>query len=89
MLGNLGPVHLLILVLIIVLIFGAQRLPKVASSMGQSLKVFKKEVRELRDDENDDVNRTPGTDAPRQDTPSNADRVNTTQDSTGHPPKTS
>ncbi|ROR74402.1 Sec-independent protein translocase subunit TatA [Bogoriella caseilytica] len=87
--GNLSPMHLLILVLIIVLIFGASRLPKVASSVGQSLKVFKKEVRELREDDEDDVNRTPGTGAPQHHTPSSTDRVDTTPDSASHPPKTS
>ena len=48
--------QILIIVLIIVLIFGAKRLPDVASSVGKSLKIFKKEVTELREDDD-----TPGT----------------------------
>ena len=47
--------QILIVVLIIVLIFGAKRLPDLASSVGKSLKIFKKEVSELREDED-----TPG-----------------------------
>jgi sec-independent protein translocase protein TatA len=43
--------QILIIVLIIVLIFGAKRLPDVASSIGKSLKIFKKEVSELREDD--------------------------------------
>ncbi len=43
--------QILIIVLIIILIFGAKRLPDVASSIGKSLKIFKKEVTELREDE--------------------------------------
>lgn len=45
--------QILILVLIIVLLFGAKRLPELARSVGQSLKIFKKEVTELRDDDTD------------------------------------
>lgn len=85
---NLSPMHLLILVLIIVLIFGASRLPKVASSVGQSLKIFKKEVQELREDDHE-ANGTPGTGAQQHHTPSSPERVDTTQDSAGTPPKTS
>ncbi len=40
-----------ILILIIVVIFGAARLPSIARNVGESLKVFKKEVKELRDDD--------------------------------------
>lgn len=42
--------HILIIVLVIVILFGAKRLPDVASSVGKSLKIFKKEVSELRED---------------------------------------
>lgn len=43
--------QILIIVLIIVILFGAKRLPDVASSIGKSLKIFKKEVTELREDD--------------------------------------
>ncbi|WP_264371879.1 twin-arginine translocase TatA/TatE family subunit [Georgenia satyanarayanai] len=43
--------QILIIVLIIVVLFGAKRLPDVASSIGKSLKIFKKEVTELREDD--------------------------------------
>ncbi|QAY71912.1 Sec-independent protein translocase subunit TatA [Xylanimonas protaetiae] len=48
--GALRPVHILILVVVLLLLFGARRLPDLAQSVGQSLKVFRKEVKELRDD---------------------------------------
>ncbi|GAA4425227.1 hypothetical protein GCM10023169_22680 [Georgenia halophila] len=48
--NGLQPTHILILVLVIVLIFGATKLPSIAENIGKSLKVFKKEVKELRDD---------------------------------------
>lgn len=49
--GRPSLLQILIIVLIIVLIFGARRLPDVASSIGKSLKIFKKEVSELREDD--------------------------------------
>ncbi|WP_043500842.1 Sec-independent protein translocase subunit TatA [Georgenia sp. SUBG003] len=52
--NGLQPSHIIILLLVIILIFGASKLPDIASNIGKSLKVFKKEVKELRDDDNDD-----------------------------------
>jgi sec-independent protein translocase protein TatA len=46
---RIGPTQILILVLIVLILFGAKRLPDVASSVGKSLKIFKKEVTELRE----------------------------------------
>ncbi|GAA2091836.1 twin-arginine translocase TatA/TatE family subunit [Brevibacterium salitolerans] len=55
------PVHFIILLIVILLIFGAPKLPSIAKSIGKSLKVFKSEVDDLRgdskgdeDDEDDD-----------------------------------
>jgi sec-independent protein translocase protein TatA len=48
-LGNLNGWHLLILVVIILLLFGASRLPGLAKSVGQSMKIFKSEVKEIRE----------------------------------------
>ncbi|WP_420369725.1 twin-arginine translocase TatA/TatE family subunit [Curtobacterium sp. L1-20] len=44
MLGNLGGVHLLILLGIIILLFGATKLPALAKGLGQSINIFKKEM---------------------------------------------
>jgi sec-independent protein translocase protein TatA len=49
--NGLQPSHIIILLLVIILIFGASKLPDIASNIGKSLKVFKKEVKELRDDD--------------------------------------
>ncbi|GIG29080.1 Sec-independent protein translocase subunit TatA [Cellulomonas marina] len=43
--------HLIILLLVVVLLFGANRLPGLARSVGQSLKIFKSEVKDLRTDD--------------------------------------
>ncbi|OKL46900.1 hypothetical protein BSR28_05600 [Boudabousia liubingyangii] len=59
------PSHIFILLLIALIIFGAPKLPEVARSIGQSLKILKKEVRELSDDDNNasvaSANDTAGT----------------------------
>jgi len=46
-LGNLNGIHLLVLVLVILLLFGAPKLPALARSMGQSMRIFRKEVQTL------------------------------------------
>jgi sec-independent protein translocase protein TatA len=51
MLNGLQPWHLIILVLIVVLLFGAKRLPDAARSIGKSMKIFKAETKDLREEE--------------------------------------
>jgi sec-independent protein translocase protein TatA len=48
--GMLKPWHIIVLVVVILLLFGARRLPDLARSVGQSLKIFKSEVKDLTDD---------------------------------------
>lgn len=49
--GNLfaGP-HLWIILIIIVLLFGAAKLPALAKSMGQSARVFRGEMKAMKDE---------------------------------------
>ncbi len=42
---------IVVLVVVVLLLFGARRLPDVAASVGKSLKIFKKEVKELTEDD--------------------------------------
>ncbi len=51
MLNNLGGPHLLIILAIVILIFGATKLPALAKSVGQSVKIFKGEMKTADDDE--------------------------------------
>ena len=46
-----SPTHIVVLLVLVLLVFGANRLPDIARSVGQSMKVFKKEVKELRDED--------------------------------------
>jgi len=43
---NLGPTELIIIGVVLVLLFGATRLPQTAKGLGQALKIFKKEIRD-------------------------------------------
>jgi sec-independent protein translocase protein TatA len=51
MLGNLTGWHVLIVLAIILLLFGAAKLPALSKSIGQSVKIFKTEVSPTRDDD--------------------------------------
>jgi len=42
--------HIVVLVLVIVMLFGANRLPELARSVGESMKIFKNEIKDLTDD---------------------------------------
>lgn len=44
--GNIGPTELLIVFAILLLVFGATKLPKLARSMGQAGKEFKEGLKE-------------------------------------------
>ena len=46
----LGYQELLLILVIVLILFGAQRLPDLARSLGSSVKEFKKGVNELKDD---------------------------------------
>ena len=51
MFSNLRGWEWLILLLIVLLLFGARRLPDLARSLGRSAKIFRSEVKDLRDDD--------------------------------------
>ena len=53
MFGNLRGTELLLLLLIIVLIFGAKKLPETARGLGRSLRIFKAETKGLREDDSE------------------------------------
>jgi len=48
---RLGPTELLIILVLILLLFGARKLPELARGLGQGLKEFKGAVRETQDEE--------------------------------------
>lgn len=44
MFGNLGMGELLIIMVVILLLFGAKRIPEIAGSMGKGIREFKKNI---------------------------------------------
>ena len=56
---GLGAPELLIIVGIIVLLFGAKKLPELARGSGRALRIFKAETKGLLDDDDDDELKTP------------------------------
>jgi len=47
---GLGYQELLVILIIVLILFGAQRLPDLARSLGSSVKEFKKGINEVKDD---------------------------------------
>jgi sec-independent protein translocase protein TatA len=50
--GALKPWHIIIFVVVLVLLFGAKRLPDAARSLGRSLRIIKAETKGLIDEDN-------------------------------------
>ena len=48
--GGLQPWHWVIVIAVFVLLFGAKKLPDAARSLGQSMRIFKSEVKEMKTD---------------------------------------
>ncbi|WP_293829328.1 Sec-independent protein translocase subunit TatA [uncultured Corynebacterium sp.] len=53
---NIGWTELIIVIFLVLLLFGANKLPDLARSMGRSARIFKSEVKEMR---NEDEAETP------------------------------
>jgi sec-independent protein translocase protein TatA len=47
------PSHILLLLIVIVVLFGAKRLPDSARSLGKSMRIFKSEMKEMKDESKD------------------------------------
>ncbi|MCT1866061.1 Sec-independent protein translocase subunit TatA [Dermabacter sp. p3-SID358] len=62
-----SPWPILILLVLIVLLFGANKLPGLARNMGESMRIFKSEVSEMRKDDEDDDHTEASIDVKRED----------------------
>ena len=49
---NLGPREIVILLIVVLVLFGAKRLPDSARSLGRSMRIFKSEMKEMKADDN-------------------------------------
>jgi len=61
--GPVGPTELLLIVLIIVIIFGARRLPELGKSLGEGIRNFKKSIGgKDKDEDKSDTTQPPSKD---------------------------
>ena len=80
MIGNLGFPEIMIILVIVLLLFGAKRIPEIAGSMGKGIKEFKKNINE--------ATREIDTEPPRYDNrlnPADVDRTRSATDRTEEP----
>lgn len=49
--GNLGPLEIGLIILAVLLLFGYKKLPDASRSMGRSLRIFKSEMKGMKDDD--------------------------------------
>jgi len=47
MLGNLGPMELFIILVIVLVIFGARRVPEIGASIGKGIREFKRNISDV------------------------------------------
>lgn len=52
---TLGPAEIAVIVLIVVLIFGPSKLPQLGSSVGKMLRGFKKEMKSMNEEEDEEA----------------------------------
>jgi len=62
MIGSLGFQELLVILLIVLVLFGARRIPEVGRSLGKGIREFKKATREITADIDLDDDETPPSD---------------------------
>ena len=64
-----NPWAIVLLIVLVILLFGANKLPGLARNMGKSMRIFKSEVEEMRGDEKR------GDDEDESDRPARSDRA--------------
>jgi sec-independent protein translocase protein TatA len=52
---QIGPPEIILILLVLVLLFGAKKLPELARGSGRALRIFKAETKGLVDDDDDDL----------------------------------
>lgn len=47
MLGNIGPMELFIILVIVLVVFGAKRVPEIGASIGKGIREFKRNISDM------------------------------------------
>jgi sec-independent protein translocase protein TatA len=56
--GNIGPTEIILVLLVLVLLFGARKLPELARGSGRALRIFKAETKGLTEDDEETSDET-------------------------------
>jgi sec-independent protein translocase protein TatA len=60
MFGNLGAGEIIIILVVLLIFFGAKKIPDLAQGLGKGMKEFKKALKDIQDDtDEDDKNSKP------------------------------
>jgi sec-independent protein translocase protein TatA len=77
MLGNIGPLEIIVVLIIALVVFGPKRLPELGNSLGKGIREFKQTVTGEKDDDADDdvkvISATQATTAAPVETPAEAE----------------
>ena len=57
--GSLSPWHWAIIAILVIVLFGAKKLPDAARSLGKSMRIFKSEMREMQSENKAEAIETP------------------------------
>jgi sec-independent protein translocase protein TatA len=55
MFRQIGAPEIILILVVLILLFGAKKLPDAARSLGRSMRIFKSEVKEMRNDDDQDA----------------------------------
>ncbi|MFE1556735.1 Sec-independent protein translocase subunit TatA [Streptomyces sp. NPDC058734] len=66
MIGNLKPLEILLIIAVIVLLFGAKKLPEMARSLGKSARILKSEAKAMKKDGEAEADAAPAADQSAQ-----------------------
>ncbi len=77
MLGNIGPLEIVVVLIIALVVFGPKRLPELGNSLGKGIREFKETVTGEKDDDADSdtkaLSTTQSTTAPPAEAPAEAE----------------
>jgi sec-independent protein translocase protein TatA len=69
MFGRLGPFEIVLILVVIILLFGAKKLPDMARSLGKSARILKSEAKAMKSESNDSAPADPPADQAGQASP--------------------
>jgi len=64
---NLGGWHFAFLILVVLIIWGAPKLPGFAKSLGESMRIFRKEMKQMGDERDEDKKPSSEKEQPKND----------------------